>query len=402
MLEFRMPSLGADMEAGTLVEWRIAPGQAVARGQVVAVVETEKGAVDVESWQSGVVVELLVAVGTRVPVGTVLATLEGAAPAASVTPPPAPPPAATPAAPPAAPPPPLPAPAASTGARPMASPAARRRAHEQNVDLASVHGSGPHGEITVADVERASVPSTPAPPAAEEALPPTSPPSAPADRGAAMRQAIAAAMTRSKREIPHYYLGASIDMGPALSWLREQNLSRPVTDRLLPIVLQLKAVALALRETPELNGFWIDGAFRPGGGTHVGVAISLRRGGLVAPAIHDLDKLSLGDAMQALSDVTVRARESRLRSSELSDPTITVTALGERGVETVFGVIHPPQVAMVGFGTTLDRPWAVDGLLGVRPVVMASLSADHRVSDGHRGARFLAALGDLLQHPENL
>lgn len=217
-----------------------------------------------------------------------------------------------------------------------------------------------------------------------------------------MRQAIAASMTRSKREIPHYYLGASIDMGPSLSWLREQNLSRPVTARLLPIALQLKAVALALRETPELNGFWIDGAFRAGGGTHVGVAISLRRGGLVAPAIHDVDTLSLGDVMQALSEVTARARESRLRSSELSDPTITVTALGERGVETVFGVIHPPQVAMVGFGTTLDRPWAIDGLLGVRPIVMASLSADHRVSDGHRGARFLASLGELLQHPETL
>jgi len=398
-----MPSLGADMDAGTLVEWRIAPGQTVTRGQVVAVVETEKGAVDVESWQSGVVAQILVAVGTRVPVGTVLATLEGAAPAsASVAPP-----AATPAPPPPAPPPPAPPPPpVSTGARPLASPAARRRAREQNVELASVHGSGPHGEITVADVEREAVPSTPAPPATGEALPAPPPAPTPApppsDRGAAMRQAIAASMTRSKREIPHYYLGASIDMGPSLSWLREQNLTRPVTARLLPIALQLKAVALALRETPELNGFWIDGAFRPGGGTHVGVAISLRRGGLVAPAIHDVDKQSLGDVMQALSEVTARARESRLRSSELSDPTITVTALGERGVETVFGVIHPPQVAMVGFGTTLDRPWAIDGLLGVRPVVMASLSADHRVSDGHRGARFLAALGELLQHPETL
>lgn len=392
MLEFRMPSLGADMEAGTLVEWRIAPGDTVTRGQVVAVVETEKGAVDVESWQAGVVVGLLVAVGTKVPVGTVLATLEGTAPATPAPPaPPAPVVTPAPAMAPSAAPPPMP-----SGARPPASPAARRRAHEQNIDLATVHGSGPHGEITVADVERSASPPTPAPSAPAEAPP------ASADRGAAMRQAIAAAMTRSKREIPHYYLGASIDMGPALSWLREQNLSRPVTARLLPIALQLKAVALALRETPELNGFFTDGAFRPGDGVHVGVAISLRRGGLVAPAIHDLDKMTVGDVMQALSDVTLRARESRLRASELSDPTITVTSLGEQGVETVFAVIHPPQVAMVGFGTTLERPWAIDGLLGVRPVATASLAADHRVSDGHRGARFLAALGDLLQHPETL
>jgi len=394
MLEFRMPSLGADMEAGTLVEWRIAPGDTVTRGQVVAVVETEKGAVDVESWQAGVVTGLLVAVGTKVPVGTVLATLEGTAPATPA--PPAPPaPVVTPA--PVTAPRPAPAPApAPAAAHPPASPAARRRAHEQNIDLATVHGSGPHGEITVADVERSAAPSTP-PPAVSAEAPPSSP-----DRAATMRQAIAAAMTRSKREIPHYYLGASIDMGPALSWIREQNLSRPVTSRLLPIALQLKAVALALRETPELNGFFTDGAFRPGDGVHVGVAISLRRGGLVAPAIHDLDRMAVGDVMQALSDLTLRARESRLRASELSDPTVTVTSLGEQGVETVFAVIHPPQVAMVGFGTTLDRPWAIDGLLGVRPIATASLAADHRVSDGHRGARFLAALGDLLQHPETL
>ena len=222
------------------------------------------------------------------------------------------------------------------------------------------------------------------------------------DRSAAMRQAIAAAMSRSKREIPHYYLGASIDMATALAWMQSENLTRPVTARLLPIALQLKAVALAVRETPELNGFWIDGAFRPGIGVHVGVAISLRRGGLVAPAIHDADKLSLGDVMQSLADVTSRAREGRLRSSELSDPTLTVTSLGDHGVETVFGVIHPPQVAMIGLGSTVDRPWAVGGLLGVRPVTTATLSADHRVSDGHRGARFLATLADLLQHPESL
>ena len=375
MIEFRMPSLGADMDAGTLVEWRIAPGDTVARGQVVAVVETDKGAVEIESWQGGVVSRLLVAVGTKVPVATVLATFDAPG---DVSVAPAPPSVE------------LPPIAAPVGARPRASPAARRRAHEQSVDLAALHGTGPHGEITVADVEHAALPRTPAPPA-----PVT-------DHSATMRQAIAAAMSRSKREIPHYYLGASIDMSAALGWMQSENLTRPVTARLLPIALQLKAVALAVRETPDLNGFWIDGAFRPGVGVHVGVAISLRRGGLVAPAIHDLDKLPLGDVMRALEDVTTRAREGRLRSSEMSDPTLTVTSLGDRGVETVFGVIHPPQVAMIGLGTTVDRPWAVGGLLGVRPVTTATLSGDHRVSDGHRGARFLATLADLLQHPELL
>jgi len=393
-----MPSLGADMEAGTLVEWRVAPGDAVARGQVVAVVETDKGAVEVESWQAGTVSRLIVAVGTKVPVGTVLATFGDAA---AETPAPSAPPAPAPAPPPPAPAPApatAPAPAPATAPRPLASPAARRRAHEQGVELSAVRGSGPRGEITVADVEGVGV----VPPPALAPAPATPAAGAPVDRGAAMRQAIAASMSRSKREIPHYYLAASIDMAAALAWVQSENQSRPVTARLLPVALQIKAVALALREAPELNGFWVDGALRPGGGVHVGVAISMRHGGLVAPAIHDVDGLSVGDVMAALADVTARARASQLRSSELSDATITVTSLGDRGVESVFGVIHPPQVALVGFGTTLERPWAVGGLLGVRPIAQASLSADHRASDGHRGARFLAALDALLQHPETL
>jgi pyruvate dehydrogenase E2 component (dihydrolipoamide acetyltransferase) len=131
----------------------------------------------------------------------------------------------------------------------------------------------------------------------------------------------------------------------------------------------------------------------------VGVAISLRGGGLVAPALHDTAGQSLGDLMRQLRDLVQRARSGGLRSSELSDSTITVTSLGEPGVETVFGVIFPPQVAIVGFGKLVERPWAVDGQLVARPVVTATLSADHRVSDGHRGGLFLAAVDRLLQAP---
>jgi pyruvate dehydrogenase E2 component (dihydrolipoamide acetyltransferase) len=134
----------------------------------------------------------------------------------------------------------------------------------------------------------------------------------------------------------------------------------------------------------------------------VGVAISLRGGGLVAPAIHDADHCTLDELMAALRDLVQRARTGGLRGSEMSDPTITVTNLGDQGVDQVFGVIYPPQVALVGFGRVAPRPWAVDGLLGVRPVVRATLAADHRASDGHDGARFLAAIDALLQHPEAL
>jgi pyruvate dehydrogenase E2 component (dihydrolipoamide acetyltransferase) len=217
-----------------------------------------------------------------------------------------------------------------------------------------------------------------------------------------MRAAIAAAMARSKREIPHYYLAADLDLHAALAWLEAENRQRPVTDRLLPAALLLRASALALREVPELNGFWRDGRFVPGEGVHLGVAISLRQGGLVAPAIHDADHKSLDELMAALRDLVARARGGRLRGSEVSDPTITVTNLGDQGVGSVFGVIYPPQVALVGFGRVERRPWAVGDLIGIRPIVTASLSADHRASDGHRGGLYLAALDRLLQQPEQL
>jgi pyruvate dehydrogenase E2 component (dihydrolipoamide acetyltransferase) len=217
-----------------------------------------------------------------------------------------------------------------------------------------------------------------------------------------MRRAIAAAMARSKREIPHYYLSTTIAMSRALSWLAAENSERPVTQRLLYSALLIRAVALAVREVPEVNGFWVDGAFKPGDGIHVGVAISLRQGGLVNPAIHDVDKKNLDEVMQSMLDLVNRARTGHLRSSELSDGTITITNLGEQGVESVFGVIYPPQVALVGFGSVMERPWAVGGMLGVRPTIAASLAADHRVSDGHRGGRFLLAIDHLLQEPEKL
>lgn len=217
-----------------------------------------------------------------------------------------------------------------------------------------------------------------------------------------MRAAIAAAMARSKREIPHYYLSTDIDMGTALAWLAARNASRPVTERLLPVALLVKAVAGALRKVPELNGHWIDGAFRPGSGVHIGCAIALRGGGLVAPAIHDAAALDLGALMRALADLTARARAGTLRSSELADPTITVTSLGDQGADTAFGVIHPPQVAIVGFGRIRERPWAHAGVVAVRPVVTATLAADHRATDGHRGGLFLSAIERLLQSPDTL
>ncbi|MFI9150623.1 2-oxo acid dehydrogenase subunit E2 [Streptomyces sp. NPDC053367] len=477
MAEFTMPSLGADMDEGTLLEWLVGPGDPVRRGDPVAVVETAKSTIEVECFETGTVTKLLVEPGATVPVGTPLALIGPAEerqaarrapgkgkpsrpagpdaisepPAPPSPPPPSPPSESVPAtaqAPAAAA---LPghmeagplvrhlaersgvdletlhgtgsggrvtrtdvehAAAARAGTRPArsrATPLARRLAAELGVDLATVKGTGRQSAVRASDVRRAAPgPSAPAPPAPAAATPVRPSPVRPAaaqpaeDRAAAMRQAISGLMSRANRDIPHYYLSTTMDMAAATEWLREHNRRSPVGERILPAALLLKAAALAAREVPELNGFWIDDHFTGGEGVHLGVAVSLRGGGLVAPALHDADTLPLPHLMAGLKDLVVRARTGRLRGSEVSDATITVTNLGDQGVEAVFGVIYPPQVALVGFGKVVHRPWAVDGLLGVRPVVTATLSADHRATDGAVGARYLKAVSRLLQNPEEL
>jgi pyruvate dehydrogenase E2 component (dihydrolipoamide acetyltransferase) len=387
MAEFLMPILTADMSAGTLVAWRKKPGEAIARGDIIAEVETDKGLIDVEAFTTGVIERILVEPGTTVPTGTVLAVIRDGAPAAAPGPaamPPRLPAAAAPVAAPAAP---------VAPGRLRISPLARKLAAELGVDPAAVRGTGPGGAIRREDIEQA---------AASRAAPTPERPRAGLDRQARLRQAIGAAMARSKREIPHYYLSTTIDMHRAMAWLTGENLRRPVPERLLPGALLIKAVALALRQVPELNSAWRAGAAVRSEAIHVGVAISLRGGGLVAPALHDADRQSVGDLMRGFRDLVQRARTGGLRSSELSDPTITITSLGEQGVETVFGIIFPPQVAIVGFGKLAARPWTVDGQVVTRPLITATLSADHRVSDGHRGGLFLAAVDRLLQEPDRL
>ena len=390
MIEFKLPSLGADMDEGKLLEWKVSPGDTVKKGQVVAIVDTSKAAVDVEIWNGGTVFELLVEPGETIPVGTVLATLlEAGETAATAKRSKREIPAAKPAA--AAPVAAVPHPAPALAGRRRISPAASKHAEELGVDIESVVGTGPEGAVTLADVDLAAAGKVS--PARTAAAP---------DKSAEMRRAIAAAMSRSKREIPHYYLSEPVPMRRATEWLAKANEGRPITTRLLMAVLQLKAVALALKQFPEMSGFYRDNAFQPAAAAHIGVAISLRQGGLIAPAIHDVGDKTLEQLMLDLTDLVKRARSGSLRSSEMSDPTITVTNLGEQGVAAVYGVIYPPQVALVGFGRIAEQPWAEHGTLTVMPVATASLAADHRVSDGHRGALFLAELRDLLQQPENL
>jgi len=389
MADFLLPSLGADMTAGTLVAWKIQAGDVVTRGQVVAEVETDKGVIDVECFDPGTVEKLVAEPGQKLPVGAVLAVIRGTSDAAppSSTPTPTLPPVLSVGAPaspvePATPSPPH---------RSKVTPAARKRAAELAVDLAQVQGSGADGVIELADVERAA-----------SSAPGADAPTQPEDSRQRMRRAIAAAMSRSKREIPHYYLETTIDLTRALAWLESENRKRSLPERLLPAVLMLKAVALALRDVPELNGFWLDGGFQAADGVHVGLAIAMKGGGLVAPAVHDADRKSLDELMAALNDLIPRARSGRLRSSEMTDATATLTNLGDLGVETVFGVIYPPQVAIVGLGKVSRQPWVDNETVCVRPVLTATLAADHRATDARRGGQLLEALNRRLQTPEQL
>lgn len=404
MGEFRMPSLGADMESGRLVEWLIKPGDSFKRGDIVATVETQKGLFEVEIFEEGVMGEPLVPAGQLVPVGTVLAITHTETAPAAVESATGAPPAETvkkdqeaPETPPAVPI--TPAQTQPAPERVPCSPSARRLAAELGVHIEDVHGTGPHGAVQRSDVELAAGQPTPQ---AEQTAPARPQPAAAATQQQGMRQAIAAAMSRSNREIPHYYLEMEIDMSRPLQWLERENLKRPIRERILPAALLFKAVALALRDVPELNGYWLDDRLQVKPEIHIGFAVALRGGGLITPAIHNVDRLTLNELMKAMGDVIERTRAGRLRSSEMSDSTITVTNLGDLGVKTVYGVIYPPQVALVAFGRITERPWAEGGMLGVRRCVTATLAADHRATDGHRGSQFLEALNRQLQKPEGL
>lgn len=416
MGDFIMPTLGADMTEATLVDWLVEPGEKVQRGDIIAEVETGKGIIEIEVFEEGIVEKIIVEPGDTVPVGTVMAIIQTAG--EDKTDKPAPGGKASPEASISSPPDlkyihssdkadrntiqstdshtTTMGPSSEKRPRIKISPLARTKARDLGIDPTHIQGTGPEGAITAADIEKAATPETQTTWMQGKESQNTK------KRSENMRLAIAKATAVSNREIPHYYLQTSIDMHTALTWLKEKNNQRSIQERILPAVLELKAVALAARMVPDLNGFWINDRHTPSPAIHIGFAISLRGGGLMAPAIHDVDTKGLDELMRDLHDLITRTRSGRLRGSEMTDATLTVTNLGDRGVETIYGVIYPPQVALVGLGKIREHPWAEGGILSVRPVLNATLAADHRATDGHTGARFLEALNRTLQQPETL
>ncbi len=414
-----MPSLGADMEEGKLTEWLVAPGDAVARGDIVAVVETQKGAIEIEIFEAGEVADLIAEPGQTLPVGAPLARIrkpgeveedppEPAPRTAAAAPEPAAP--VTPPAPESAPSAPRPPTHGASGALPgavapgevetgvLASPAAKARAADTGLDLCDVTGSGPGGAVLLADVE-AHLKDAPQP------AKPTEKPAAKGKPGldmAEMRRAIAAAMSRAKREIPHYYLSHRIDLQAAQDWLTRTNADRPPDQRLLMGALLIRATVRALAKVPELNGRFEGEDYAPSDTINCGMAVAMRGGGLIAPAIMDAHDKGLDEIMAAMRDLVARTRAGRLRNSEVTQGTLTISSLGENGVDALYGVIYPPQVALLGFGSPRPKPVAHNGSVTARVCVTATLAADHRVSDGRRGATFLAEIDRLMQEPETL
>ncbi|MCC5991062.1 MAG: 2-oxo acid dehydrogenase subunit E2 [Rhodobacteraceae bacterium] len=425
MSTFKMPSLGADMEEGTLVEWLVKPGDSVARGDIVAVVETQKGAIEIEIFEAGEVAELIAEPGQTLPVGAPLARMRKpgevqddapaprAVPESPRTTAPAEPEESARSAHPTHPPrrasralPGAKAPGGADATGVLASPAAKARAAEAGLDLTQVTGSGPGGAVLLADVENYLKTA----PATKETLetPAAKPAAKPAARGkpgldmAEMRRAIATAMSRSKREIPHYYLSHRIDLQAAQDWLGATNAERSPDKRLLMGALLIRATVRALAKVPELNGRFEGAHYTPAEDIHCGMAVAMRGGGLIAPAIMDAQGKALDEIMAAMRDLVARTRTGRLRNSEITQGTITISSLGETGVDALYGVIYPPQVALVGFGAPRAEALAHDGAVAARVCVTATLAADHRVSDGRRGAILLAEIDQLLQEPETL
>lgn len=414
MIEFTMPSLGADMEAGTLSEWRVKSGDKVKRGDIIADVETQKGLIEVEVFEDGIIDKLLINEGEKVPVGTVLAlistkngqveksgemekiekktfmnqSISDLAEKSKIEP------------------------EISSNEKPenkriKITPLAREIAQKNNIDYTKINGSNPDGAISKKDIEKVLFERDnlkqedvkPEKIKIEDQM--TNVQQKPVVSNEAIRSAIAAAMTKSNNEIPHYYLEKKIDMSKALAWLRETNEQLPIKNRLLPVTLLIKAVAKGLNEVPELNAIW-DNGIQIMNEINIGLVISLRAGGLVIPTIHQVDDKSVSDIMEILNELIPRARGLRLRSSELSGSTFTITNLGDRGADKVFGIIYPPQVAIIGFGSISDQPFVENGMLGIRPVLSVTLGGDHRATDGLTGSRFLSALNNYLQNPAEL
>ncbi len=410
-----MPKLGFDMAEGTLVEWVKKVGDAVAEGEVIAIIETDKANVEVTSFKAGTLRQVLVEAGTVVPIGRPIAVIGSADEAIDL---------ATLGVKQAAPPakkeekvaPTAPAPVAPAVARAgpvIASPVARRMADELGIDLGQVQGSGPEGRIVKRDIEEylkmreqapAKAPPLPIltpsyPPTAEEYhVQPLTP----------MRQTIARRTTESKQQVPHFYITMEVDMEAALALrqqlnallspggdLRSEEASISVND------LLTKAAAVALKQFPNVNASFAGSEVRVHDQINIGIAVA-REVGLVTTVLRDADKKPLAQIAHESRELIARAREGRMKAEEMVGGTLTISNLGMFGVEHFIAIISPPQAAVLAIGAIQQVPVVKNGQLAAGTRLKATISADHRVTDGAEAARFMQAFKAALEEPLRL
>jgi pyruvate dehydrogenase E2 component (dihydrolipoamide acetyltransferase) len=432
----KLPKLGLDMQEGTFVNWVKKVGDTVKAGDVLAEIESDKATIEVESTASGVLLETLVDVGQVVPVGAPIAKIgeegpatdsikaesrpeqkpeqnaEQPASAPAVTPRPAAPQGNGKAA----------APAVQDEDLPggiKASPIARRIAEERGIDLRQVQGTGPGGRIVKSDVESfqptaqpaapvqpaPAAPSAPAVPAVMAARPQAAPPSGPGiteEPISRLRQRIAARMTESKQTVPHFYVTSEIDMAPALALRKEVNEGLPDEQKVSVNDLVVKAVALTLRQFPNLNSHYYGDRIVHFEHINIGIAVALDSGGLINVVAKDADITSISRLAQRNKEMITAARSGKVRPDDIEGSTFTVSNLGPYDVESFLAIINPPEAGILAVGSAREVPVVVNGELKVGTRMKCTVSVDHRVSDGAEGAKFMQAFKKLLESPMRL
>jgi pyruvate dehydrogenase E2 component (dihydrolipoamide acetyltransferase) len=409
-VEIPMPRLSDTMERGTVARWAKKEGDTVAEGEVLADIETDKATMELESYETGVLLKILVQEGESAELGAPIALVgeageqvelpsEPATPAAQNGAESAPAAAAAPVAAPARP----AASGAGTGEL-RASPIARRMAADAGLDLRPLagRGSGPDGRIVKIDVERlaadgATARAAAAPPTTPRSAPPQAPVPAAWEgtegkEPTAMQRAVARRMTESKQNVPHFYLESEVDMTKAIELRREINRSLGEGGTKVSINdLIVKACAASLVEHPQFHRSWIGDRIVEHEHAHVGIAVALDDG-LIVPVLRDADRLTLTEIAVATRDIVSRARSGKVRQKEIEGGTFTVSNLGMFGVTSFQAIINPPEPGILAVGRTIERPVVHEGQIQARPIMSVTLSVDHRAASGADGARVLQSI----------
>ena len=381
-----MPQMGYDMREGTVVRWHKREGDDVARGDILAEIETDKATVEMEAFSPGILGKIVAEEGRTVPVGDPIAVIVSpgeAVPELEQV-------AASPSSPAANPEPAAPQTAPPASGDVKASPLARRLAREKGIPLDSISGTGPGGRITEADVLRA-----------EEAGGVSAPASQEGAEISPMRRAIARITAQSKREVPHFYVTAEVNMNQAMSVRGQVNETLPEGQRVSINDLIVKASALALVKHPKFNASLGGDRLVMHEDLNIGIAVALQQG-LIVPSINRCQDRSLVDIAKASSDLVRRTQENRLRAEEYSGSTFSISNLGMHDVDSFAAIILPPNAAVLAVGAVREQPVAQDGQIVVGQVMKATLSVDHRVADGAEGAAFLVEIKANLENPVRL